>query len=214
MATPRDCQGWAATSRFAPVGRQIENGNLSSRSYRQFYFNATLSWRPRIIAFNVLKWRAVGRCLTVIWHAALFGPLRDVSHRLEFQINWRQRIQAEAARRRSQAAWRHRHLYRLWPLTFDLPALGTVRRRRPGNWESSRTESPTTHPAARPIRCWYVSVVTQRKAGCFGSTTKVRKLWLLGQINIDFLDLLKVSGGPLLGNQTFTLIWVFYGVFF
>lgn len=37
---------------------------------------------------------------------------------------------------------------------FGLPsALGTVHRRQPGNWESSRTESPMTHPVAHPIRC-------------------------------------------------------------
>lgn len=34
-------------------------------------------------------------------------------------------------------------------------------------------ESPTTHPAAHPIRCWYGSVVIQRRVDSFVSAIKV-----------------------------------------
>lgn len=54
-----------------------------------------------------------------------------------------------------------------------------VHRRQPGNWECSLMESPMTRPVAHPIRCWYDSVVTQRRVDYFVSTIKVCKTHLL-----------------------------------
>lgn len=51
--------------------------------------------------------------------------------------------------------------------------LGTVHKRQPGSWEYSLMESPMTHQVAHPIRCLYVSVVTQIRVGCSASTFKV-----------------------------------------
>lgn len=195
MPTPGDCQGRATASRDTPIGWQLA-GRAQSRpviprlSVIFTLFQHNHPEQPRVIALGMMKWAAwlysaVGSCLTIIWHVALFGFLADMHHRAPrcFMLYVWERVSiwAEAADRKTpwliiitvlQCVVIFEIIVDLWP--FFSP-LGMVLKRQPGNWECSLMESPMTRPAAHPIRCWYVSVVTQRRVDCFVSAIKVFK---------------------------------------